>query len=1585
MQIHQTKVKHELKALKMNKESFSLFHESLNKISNLEYSALTLSKDQKLATLFIPFCDKKNISNFLRAILKKIPATKDSINTRWSIIQMIKALGENCNNNISDEMAMIDFSNMKDQTSKNIMPYISVHKQINDKIAHNLSFFMLLLRDEKPGIFYSVLDSFQQLVFTIGHERLFKAVGFEFLSFCIAPPIDFIECMQEFDPEQMISIFHYNICYEATEFSHYLQSKFTTDYQFPTPFPVHFNPHEISLLNCSFEHKKHYVDLVTSIVSDAIISADIETINKSTCLFPELFPYILIVLQPMMYSDLESYSELLETHYIPSPATTVIESFRNDFHLLQLMSMLTGGSFCSGDLITNSIPYHLLSVLDKQDEILKASSYKYFSLTEEDSNLDFDFIRSFSAIRIFLSIWTKPPQKLNDAIDQICNYIKTTQNVIQKSMLVIDLFSLIFTMDEKGSYICKPYVAYKMIQMLVQFGVSPYIEGADALFQKHKPGKSEQSLSPWFDKDPSNIYSAIEKKKWEEADKLTTYIPFYRKIFTRSHMAHLYVEEGTEPKQIIIKLDVSLSSFGATETLKQLKSQFHQFSPIIDERIKNPNDTIIAPVSDFEKWNPVNEFVSMLDLEPLEMIKDIPIYEGTTKISPSLNRFLTLLELYYNCAKFSDNSAIGSIEDLFTLDIISVFSGPIKVGEYHNVEKLAEFINIDLVPFILQNVDHFEFDPSFFTKIEKEYPIEAQALLYYLNSKSKLKQNYFESGSEHIKNARTIINYFEKLDEKVEETTIPQLSAINNDNLDDLIYKFDHKELYQQLVSLGEEEIVEKYYFIYEIISYVVLDDQKEQERYKKITLLHILREKTSSSDPNEVIKAIMSDGDFELAISYLKNCVSPKSISSPLCQLFSLSCSNKKYIERILFEFPERHDLILSRFFHIPGILATLSEFITEKKEYIKGLSELPEIIFSESNIFETGTIVSSFIRNYKAIFEITEKNVILFNDDQLFDIVKGVNAQIPNEAKVFNHICNHLYNFFTDKSIIENYWISIIEKNLQCFNIDSIENEDKLIAFLKDFHSTKNLLSISSTCNFEKIKILKAASILTSYFPFTRLRISYNFKDFGTESFKDKLFQICKKLDDDSITESIRDLLDIDMTRYYLQQTKNQLIFGQFNDAAQIFQKHTLKIDTYSNVRYYDTTFSYLTPLNKYLFYNQNELKDLSIDKLQTGDFTPVNVYKHICKTSLTSTSMNNLSNPQEVTKKNLLMFSLIQNYATKKAAISMLVSFRQFELAFKILMSTKNSNEKLDLFIHSFYFSVLFNNIVTPFNKFLDQADPNLDLTSNLWEGIIKFFTEKSMPYGLFQVYSIRNQLEDAALIGMKNFKKCESFDTQISLLGQVIYCLDRSLKWRENPHSCSPPFIKSNSSLDNLLHCREISELQLQICSLCIQQGTPFSHDFDIISSHKSAINVAAIFYINREDFMLKQVMKLTDISIHSISTKVCEYLSKEPLPRIMEFWKNMNNHKELLGNDLSYNLLKALSLSSNRQFISPIIISCFHSQEELKCKLLLEYDFLPEAFSIAKSLKLTDLYPLIAHRASVLGQKAIFDNCSQSLA
>lgn len=1680
------------------------FNNIIKKIAPLGCLTLAASSDLTNEILFAPFCglNKVKVGSFLIEVLNKIPTTEDTLGLRWSLLCAIGSLSRitrktknkdkvpediylisKVQNDFSAEMALSDFSSLKDAITKQILPYMSKsHNKINDKIAHNISFYLVLLRDEKPGIFYSILPLLKDLFTNVRYPRIFKAIGIEIISFFQTSPIDFFSTLgSSFCEEKDIpSLFSYSINFLSIEFTHYLQSTLILGrYPYPTPFYGSMNNSMYcSLLNSSIEKHQYILDLINEVLLESLVNADIESVMKSTCMFPELLPYLLIVYQNMLYGDLESFVELLETTYPPSRASDVICRFKNDFHLTQLMTMLTGSNFSPGELLENSIPFHLMSnntLVKKTDDILAASKYKYFLLSDTEAESDFDFIRSMAAFRIIMNIIKKPihGQVLKDQLEKMYNYISSLQNAVSHINLIIDIFSLIFLTNKKdNSYACTPYIAYKISETLAKFNSNDYIIGTYELFMKKKPKKSEQSLDPYFEQDTSTFYNAIEKHEWEAAEKLTILFPYYKKLYSRAYDAYRYMNEGIEPWKSpdLIKLNVGLSDFGYRNELKTLEPQFPNYAPILEERIRSQDSTNPIPTSD--QWNPVAVFVNMFDTSSLDMVKKIPDFLGTLTISKSLYKFLDEIWVYYSCAKCGNYFHANGIEDLFVFDIYKALAGPVEVGEYQKAIQLSEEAKIDLIPFIFDNLHFFKsFDESFIDKMHESYPAATNALLltlihpYLIKNQTKKESEFEDEEKIHDEDFRKLYrNIVEKNDrlnkvsqylslfeaESSSESKEPVNSngslinriimSSNDDNLiDDLIYTVDHNEIYDSLMTRGnysEEKLATSLYNVFNIVSYVAPDSDKE--KVDRINVRHKIRQFSSAKIPAEIIRDVMINNEFDLALHYLKTCVPSAETASPLCQLFTSALAqseksqikevqakggiNKKiisstslaFVDDILSSFPERFDIILSRFFHIPGIIKTLSKYAPDdKKVYMKGLSHLPELIFSDSNIFSIDTIVDSYIRNYQYIFEINPEIANLFDDDKLFSMIKGVhdnlllqqdlNPRIDDNHNLenistFNDVCVYLYSFFKDKNILVNYWISYVEDSLSKFNIiNSSQIEWNLNYYMQKIQIPLRLfisnLKSKESSESLSLDIIKLVTLLVSYFPFSKLGIIYNFKNckLNSPDFGQNIISISTKIDEDHLVRELAKSFEFNLDLYFLQKVKTLFELSKYEEGFKMLGENKLRIDKYDQkVQLFDTSYSFLTPLNKLHFFLQKDL-NLASDPAKLKEGSPQNktmtIYSNLKqKVNEMRKMRHHLQNMKLVDDKvTRLMHNIIQQYCRKDAAISMLISFKQFESAYMLLMKEKDDNERSKLFIHSFFISVQFNNTNDILKKFLNEKDPNLDQTSKLWIKSINFFKKKSMLYSLDFVYTIRNQLDDASLMEVELFKNCVSFEKQVHLLGQIIYNLETSLNFRKNPCSHSPPFIKNESiSTHDLQILMEKSILQLNICSLWIERGIPFSHDLDIISSMESATSVAAILYLNNSQELLREISKLAEISAKDITSKVCEVLSNEPINKIIEFWNNLKKHKATLGPSVPYELLKTLAMSSNRKIVQTIIISFFSSNEE-KCKLLLEYDYIAEAYMIAyQDPNLISLKPLIGKRAALLGNLSIYNNCVSDL-
>jgi len=97
-------------------------------------------------------CDREAAGGFLGHLLQGIRKSPETAQVRWSIRNALCALGVFSQDDMSREIAVADFKARAPEIAKQILPCIQTRRTIDDKLARNLGFELVLLGEQFPGI-----------------------------------------------------------------------------------------------------------------------------------------------------------------------------------------------------------------------------------------------------------------------------------------------------------------------------------------------------------------------------------------------------------------------------------------------------------------------------------------------------------------------------------------------------------------------------------------------------------------------------------------------------------------------------------------------------------------------------------------------------------------------------------------------------------------------------------------------------------------------------------------------------------------------------------------------------------------------------------------------------------------------------------------------------------------------------------------------------------------------------------------------------------------------------------------------------------------------------------------------------------------------------------------------------------------------------------------------------------------------------------------------------------------------------------------------------------------------------------------
>lgn len=1507
-------------------DELNFLSHSLNSVAARECVFHSVTCDVTSSLPYLGDVEKERITPFIEEIYQNIQRSKETLDVRWSIRNLLSFFKDNIQD-MAGEIALIDFLENK-ELSKQIAPLLGNNGKLSDKIAHDLCFLILVLRNTNPGIYFTILPELTPLINNIPIQKLHHNIGPDAIVFYENPPIHFFSQLSDFDHKEIPNYFLYSMGLKNNDLTYALQKNFVSFMRYPGTIEELTNAPLLALTNTCINENIGFIDFLAPAVADTLISADTDMFDEMLELIPDIKPYFLIINQPMLYSDMEAFIELFSSDYKPSIATDVIKRFHNDYDLVQLLSIITSNDFCTGDLMTNSIPFHIQYNFEKSDEFLNSAPDGFFSITDEAFNNDCDFLRSWKIFKLFLGCLAKPPKGLSYVIQQIETALAAFTNSVRLSLVVIELFSCIFIRQNNG-YICHPLVAMKLIETLAKFESSSFIQGASNLFSQHRAKRTDTTLDPYFERDHNVIFKAIDEKNWPLAEKLTQFIPYYRRFFMKARSAYNLINEGKENDEI--NFEVALSTFGSHDLLKKEQDKYPQYQSMIQYRLKTTGDSVLNPLPIPERWEPATHFVENFENSSLEIIASgqINVYIVTFNNSEQLYKFVNYLKLYYDCASLFNAADYGSMEEIFRFDIKKALAGPFNIGDFQKSQKLAKMAGIDLVPFVINHLDVFNVQSDYLKLIFDLYPLEASALAYTIQDVS-----LFDEKPDKYKGIKQLIE--NETEEKQQILDYKTLMYCEEDEIDDYIYRIDPTIIYREVMKINEGDLLTKHFKMLDIISYVA--PEQDKPKLQRITIYHRIRKITHASKPDDIINDLIARDDFELALNYLHFCVRSETLAMPLCKLFYLSINDGKRMDRILSEFSGRYNTIASRYFHIPGVLPHLIKFSPpEKKEFFEGISQLPEEVFLDSNIFEVDTIAASFVRHPEAVFMLTNKIRSILTDQHLLTIIKNT-----KNGPYFQRIVAHLYNIFQDKSLVLDYWFESAKVAIKQINVNSEEAERRVNVF---FRQIRKVLFEVNDIECQQILCLSEFGLSL---PFTHCGVSYDCSNFEAPEFPHYLLHLCHLCDEEEIAISISKAYSIKLKQYYFERAYIQMQIGQYKKAEETLKRHNLMIDESSPDSIFDSSFKFLTPIAKKNIFKYN------VSLQQQEPFSPY---------SLIKSTKQPCPNKDELQK-------LLINYTNPKAAISFMISYKEYQKAYGILISIPDVENQIDAFIRYFFFAFTFNNDLAQMEELIKMMDQDFELTGHLFDGIVKFFERSNLSNGLLQIYLIREQYNEAAKTALDLLSTATSLSIRISLLGHAIRCINQL----------------GSSSDKDILRLKKRIEIQYFFYQKCVENGIELNNEsYDLIHDDNQAANVCAVLMLNKSTPLIDEILSIIEVNMKSVSEKICKILCYEKLQFIVSFIQDLSHSNQQLLRYIRPEILKALSQTNNRQYILSLIMLCYSTYEE-QCLLFIEYDFLVEAFAHARSEKsLLKHLPLIAYRASTTGNKEIVNNCVQMLA
>ena len=1604
-----------------------------------DYLYYLTENDSKLLSLFLKEINIDQISAFLKFILESSKKTKETREFRWNISCLVAKFLETYQfaNEIENEYVEDFFGSTKDQVVLFLLPYLKGTKQIkNPSEIHNIAFYLIVFSETYPGIFDCLYQTyFEKLINIITIPKLFEILNSDFLFILKKPPIEFMRTAS-FDLSDAPLYFKSPLNFQYIEFSEMLQNRLSLQIQFPDEFPNILNGDSFTLLNTSLTSQSHFFDIISHLMLEHITTGEFHQLNNDTKLinkipiftanlgersstsgFSSIIPYILVAYHYILFvHDYDSAENLIKFFANEqSLASNLLVRFKNDYDLASAISFLTSNETSVADLnSTISLPKQLEFVLG-QKEILSYSSNQFYTISDRDRDLDFDFIKSYDILRTFL--YNFPNSKSRTFFSEISDLLRDIKNKTTKESLCLDLFSLLF-LRANGKFIVSIPYAKSLLSVLCLYTDNVFI--AEGLLKVSSRATAKQTSSivssftsnianrgqdptlefnQLFIRNPSEIFDAISKKKYGLANDLSKH-GLMRKFFILAYSInliqlkhHIPIEaleyndlinfeltlslgksgflSDKEDKTLIanlkerfnqqsyqssqqqqILLDIPTTQFEFKEDLTKIAHLFSEKVNIPIEKIKNLVSERFHP----DKYQEITEFASNFNVNQVAVVSN----EHFLKLSKSLSSFIDYLFKYYSYSMLCPMFEPENVFDNF--DILIPLSGILKMGNVQKAEEFCNLMNVSLFSVVIQNQSIFQdlVDQAFYDKFEDQYPLELKAMKMEFQNERNLHS--------------TPHDYYNLTEEQITYQIIEKVKSNIEINYDDCgFYKIDHNRLYKLLIKSRVQDFNNAMVNLLKMIDYVA--PPEDYQFIEEIYLNNIMSEKNIQND-KEMIEFYLKDKLFDEAISYAR----PKIISEhnhiEIMETL-LSVNDVSFVERLFLNFPNMFEFLANKLCNNENqqylhLIEKYSPIV--KRKYIKAFINLPNEIRSKSYIFDEQSIANAFISNYDFVFEITNSHSNIVSDAVKMSIIQSAS----DSFRAMNKLIMHLYPLFNWYDDVNKLFIS---KSLNCIRstvISSIESEDEAILNIRSIESVLPVINsrnqISHLLCIDNIEALKEFLELRIY---QKYHFEYNFHNFeNKKEFSEYLSSIIFKFDLLEIQSTIHNAFDNDDANLTMHRALSMIQLGLPPEARMVMKSSNNKIliDSFhpfnSECPKIDLSHPFFSSLILHPIFNNSfietvfyppsqkplrSLPQIPESKLEIPDDVSYNEISYLQETinKVKQSKEKTIFNPYE------LKFYAIHN-STISTSLNILIASDNFPTSYQILMSITDDEDRKKHFVHDFYPAsfIYANRGMNPIKvlKFLRTQDSEMLLTGPLFQALADYFEKNEMYSLLSSLFYFENRFEDCAKAAIKAFSisKC----SRIYFLEQAKNCLRESLLIRNHkipmPVSKYGDILSSNETLESITELNEKVILQSEIFyHFNEKRKGMFNDSFNILYNDDEAINnCAAIMIIDYRDDIYKQLKKIFSNSLKS--KIIISKISVELAKLEYEKIESFLNHCMKKHSNLLQNLFTPLmlELSLTKNWDYIIkIVINFIIHPERQIQYLIEFDMLTEAIGI----------------------------------
>ena len=754
-------------------------------------------------------------------------------------------------------------------------------------------------------------------------------------------------------------------------------------------------------------------------------------------------------------------------------------------------------------------------------------------------------------------------------------------------------------------------------------------------------------------------------------------------------------------------------------------------------------------------------------------------------------------------------------------------------------------------------------------------------------------------------------------------------------DLDDYIYRISPKR-YCNLIIENIDTISHMLAgYVCEVCCY------SEELSRKRIVQSLLVRRKiekvTSADDDDGIVGELVQLRRYKLAAEFIRRFARDK--ESLVVKYVRKLLTNTTELRNFMMALPDFFEVIAS---DVDEAIPVMADFCPDSiRPAFLAFESLPVEVRIVSSLVDRSTIAKAFCSGrIDLVRYLRRQHLVLFSDEDLTAVL----AESARTCifKYFAKDAVHLSSLVRNKALFIDICSDRVQREINEINVSCIEDEfeaslliDKMFAF-------------SQFCALRE-PVARMLRNLVKFFdhkPYSRTHIPYNFNS-------PSLFEICFELD---LDELAFEFTAVDKDAYIAKRVSTELYLGRFEDANDFLARQRYE---FNNV-----PIEYLNPfLHKEVFYYEGIdmmiMNGIDCFKFR-GEPAQMPFYRMIVA------SCRKMKKTLRIGE----LHTFLDRWCDFRTRIKFYTQFGEISRTVDILkdLPVESILEVIPMMLET---SVAFK-YQTRLMKELARCDGAV--TESVWKALSAYLNSRNMNYILSEAYLARGQLEDVAQVSYRLCTESPLISNKVFHIANAVNALLESEKQSER--KVSRTMEMSEEERQNM---KDVFQLLYDVYNFLYRQHVVELRIEDRDHDPDGVIVTGSLLVELKNEELLERFVSTFQISKAKIFAHFFDKMSAREPQDVIAYVDATKNDKGFWAM-YHHEFVRSLACSKNSSIIAIVIHDICPPDQVIG--LLLECDRLKEAYTCAINKNNLDLLPLIAFRASQLGDTDLVRFCEK---